>query len=430
MVKGKYTSLVICTLISLFIIAMFIQTTDAAVMNAWTYGGPDSDYTYGIVATPDGGHLLVGSIVSVVGGYSDVWLIKVDAHGNAVWNKTYGGPYTDLGCNIIATADGNYLIVGYTALTNATAEYECTDSLLIKVDPNGNVLWSKTYGAAMDAEYTTVIAATVDGGYALAGGVYPGVTGDCQGIIIKVDADGNQQWIKTYHEGAPECFWGIVADKDGSIALTGTVEKSLLIIKVDSQGNELWSSVQGGDGEDKGWWIMQTDDGGYIVSGSTNSSGAGGSDAMLLKFDANGVLQWQHTYGGAADDAAFVLAKAPDGGYVFVGSTCSYGAGDSDFWLVKTDSHGVMQWNQTYGGSSYDVGQCITVNAKGIFAVAGVTASFGAGGSDGWLISTEPPQSSTVAQNGVLKMPSALGLALIVGLLLLAVAVVIVALKK
>lgn len=285
----------------------------------------------------------------------------------------------------------------------------------------------------MDAEYTTVIAATADGGYALAGGIYPNVTEDCHGLIIKVDADGNQQWIKAYNEGSPECFWGIVADRDGNLTLTGSVENSLLITKVDSQGKVLWGSVQGGDGEDKGWWILSTDDGGYVVSGSTTSHGAGGSDAMLLKFDVNGVLQWQQTYGGAADDSAFVLTKTLDGGYAVVGSTCSYGAGDSDFWLVKTDANGVMQWNQTYGGSGYDVGQCLTVNNRGVYAVASVTASFGAGGSDGWLIITEAPQSNVsaaVTQNGVIKTPSTAAIALIIGLLLLAVAVVAVAIKK
>ena len=432
MLKSKLTQSIICALILVSVAALLIQTTDASAMNAWTYGGPNNDYTYGIVATPDGGHMLVGSTLTNADGYSDIWLIKVDAHGNTLWNKTYGGPYTDMGCNIIATADGNYLIVGYTAVTNATADYECTDSLLIKVDSSGNMLWSKTYGAAMDAEYTTVIAATSDGGYALAGGVYPGVTGDCEGIIIKVDADGNQQWTKSYNESASNCFWGIVANADGSLTLTGTVGDDLLILKVDRYGAAC-SMFYGGAGDDKGWWILGTSDAGYIVSGTTASYGAGGSDAWLLKFDSNLVLQWNQTYGGAADDTAFVLAKTADGGYAIVGSTCSYGAGDSDFWLIKTDCNGVMQWNQTYGGSGYDVGQCLTVNARGVFAVAGVTTSFGTGGSDGWLIITEAPQTnhaSNTTLNGVLHAPSITTIAVVIALLLLAVAVVVLVKKQ
>jgi hypothetical protein len=430
LVKGKLTSSIIGTLIVLFVAALLIQTTDASSMNAFTYGGSNSDYTYGIVATPDGGHLLVGAMVTVDGGYSDVWLIKVDAHGNTVWNRTYGGAYTDVGCNIIAASDGNYLIVGYTAITNATGDHECTDSLLIKVDSEGNLLWSKTYGAPMDSEYTTVIAATANGGYALAGGVYPNVTEYSQGIIIKVDAEGNQQWLKTYDEGAPECFWGITPNRDESLTLTGSIRDDLLLIKVNHEGSVVWSMVYGADGNDQGWWILPTSDGGYIVSGSTTSYGAGSIDAWLLKFNSDGTLQWNQTYGGYADDTAFVLTKTADGGYAVVGSTCSYGAGDSDFWLIRTDSKGAMQWNQTYGGSGYDVGQCVIVNSKGVYAVAGVTASFGAGGSDGWLIITESPQIEAAIQNGVLKMPSTATLAVVVCLLLLSVAVVVVVKKQ
>ena len=431
MPKSKLTSMIICALVLVSVAALLIQTSDASVMNAWTYGGPNSDYTYGIVATPDGGHLLVGATATKADGYSNVWLIKVDAHGNAVWNRTYGRPYTDMGCNIIATSDGNYLIVGYTAITNATGDYECTDSLLIKVDSNGNELWSKTYGEPMAAEYTTVIAATVDGGYALAGGFYPNVTGTCEGIIIKVDANGNQQWVKTYNDRETECFWGLVANSDGSLTLTGTSNDDLLILKVDQNGYSIWSKFYVAAGNDQGWWILGTQDG-YVVSGTTTAYGAGGSDAWLIKIDVNGVLQWNQTYGGAADDTAFVLTQTLDGGYAIVGSSCSYGAGDSDFWLIKTNANGVMQWNQTYGGSGYDIGQCLNVNDKGVYAVAGVTASFGAGGSDGWLIITESPQtgSAAIARNGVLQAPSIPTLAVVSALLLLAVAVVVIAKKQ
>jgi hypothetical protein len=435
MPKSKLTSMIICALILVSIVALLIQTTNASVMNTWTYGGVNNDYTYSIVATSDGGHLLMGSTCSYGAGNSDLWLIKVDAHGNEVWNKTFGGPYTDYGCNIIATKDGNYLLVGYKCYDNATGDNECPNGWLIKVNADGNELWNQTYGTAETADYTVVVAETADGGYALAGGSWPNVCGEEDAWLVKVDADGNEQWSRTYGDSYIDAFWSITATSDDGVVLTGSTNGEtgdLWVLKLDENGNEQWSKTYGGCNSDQGWWIIATSDGGYAVSGSTYSYGAGNSDAWLLKLDSKGNLQWNQTYGGASTDATFVLTATSDGGYAMVGSTCSYGAGDSDFWLLKTDSEGVLQWNQTYGGSGYDVGQYLTVNAKGVYAVAGVTASFGAGGSDGWLIITESPQteSAAIARNGVLQAPSIPTLAVVSALLLLAVAVVVIAKRQ
>ncbi len=138
--KTDTVSLIICILIYSTLTGLStIQAASAASMDSWTYGGPSNDYTYGFVATTDGGHMMVGSTCSYGAGYSDFWLVKVDAHGGMVWNKTYGGPYNDLGCTIRATQDGGYVMVGYTCASNATGMDENADGWLIKVDADGHM---------------------------------------------------------------------------------------------------------------------------------------------------------------------------------------------------------------------------------------------------------------------------------------------------
>ncbi len=410
MQKTSKITLIICVLICFTLTGpSFVSSVNAASMDSWTYGGPANDYTYGFVAATDGGYLMVGSTCSYGAGSSDIWLVKVDAHGTMLWNKTFGGPYTDYGCNIIATSDGNYALVGYTCYDNSTGGEECPDVWLIKVDANGNALWNQTYGKLADADYAMVIVATSDGGYALAGAIYQNVTSPGDALLIKVDANGAEQWNQTYGGANEDIFWGITQTSDGGYTLTGQtiIEDSVdaWVIKLDANGTEQWSKTFGGSESDIGWWIIKNSDESYTLSGCTASFGAGHNDFWLIKIDSSGNMLWNQTYGGPEDDIAYVLTATPDGGYAIVGSTISFGtAGSSDFWLVKTDSNGVIQWNQTCGGVDFDQGQWLSVTQDGVYAVAGVTASYGAGGTDGWLVISnafESPEStptpSTVA---------------------------------
>jgi predicted secreted protein len=152
----------------------------------------------------------------------------------------------------------------------------------------------------------------------------------------------------------------------------------------------MWSMTYGGTGNDVGIGeTVQTSDGGYAVSGDTSSSGAGGVDFWLFKTDEFGNMQWNMTYGGAQDETIGEMCHTSDGGYAIAGGTYSFGAGDMDFWLVKTDSDGNMEWNKTYGGEGYDYGFSVTQASDGGYAIFGTTESFGAGGQDFYLVKTD-----------------------------------------
>jgi hypothetical protein len=178
----------------------------------------------------------------------------------------------------------------------------------------------------------------------------------------------------------------VSVDIQGKTTATGGIHQKNLGLTSFTSG---WSKVIGGLGSDiPDGNMFQTNDGGYIISGGTTSFGAGGFDAWLVKTDAFGNVEWQKAYGGPLDDRANDMCKTSDGGFLLAGYTNSYGAGNSDFWLIKTNSTGNMQWNQTYGGIGLDQAYWVTQTTDGGFAVVGNTNSTGAGNADFWLIKT------------------------------------------
>ena len=147
-----------------------------------------------------------------------------------------------------------------------------------------------------------------------------------------------------------------------------------------------WQRRIGGTSADDPTAVIRTNDDGYVIAGTTRSSGAGSDDAYIVKLDANGLLQWSKTVGGANSERASAMTKTADGGYVIAGSTTSFGAGNSDMYIVKLDANGSFQWNTTVGGSASDGAGSIIQTTDGGYAVAGGTDSFGAGGNDIYII--------------------------------------------
>jgi hypothetical protein len=163
-------------------------------------------------------------------------------------------------------------------------------------------------------------------------------------------------------------------------------------MKTNSTGDMQWNKTYGGVGSDQAFWVTQTNDGGYAMIGRTNSSGAGAFDFWLVKSNSTGDMQWSKTYGGTGNDYGYSLLQAIDGGYTLVGYSNSFGAGGNDVWLIKTDDNGIMQWNKTYGGISGDQAYTVVQTTDGGYVMTGLTASFSigpVGTYDAWLIKTD-----------------------------------------
>jgi hypothetical protein len=399
-----------------------------------TYGGTDSEQPKSMVATSDGGCVIAGYTKSFGAGDHDWWVVKTNAAGDMEWNHTYGGKGYDVAESVIATSDGGYAICGRRN----------DDLWLVKTDMDGNMEWNQTYsGTKTDVAYSVVKMS--DGTYAIAGvtSYYGAEQGQC--LVLKTDDSGNT-WVMpafdsgTGHElietsggdyavaGYTEAFSGnadfwlywfeppadlswidgriyggsevdvaysLVEASDGGYALAGFTESfgaggaDVWLVKTDAARNMEWNQTYGGTGDERAYSILKTADGGYAIAGETSSFGSGGTDFWLIKTDDTGNIEWNQTYGGSANESAYSLVEAFDGGYALVGFTESFGAGGADFWLVKTDADGYMEWNQTYGGQENDVAHSLVKTSYGGYALAGETKSFGAGSTDFWLIETD-----------------------------------------
>jgi len=376
--------------LSVSLVALFTGYAYAAVKFARTYGGANNDWIRSVLQTSDGGYIVEGYTNSFGAGGGDYFLIKTDANGNVQWAKTYGGTNYDDSYLVLKTSDGGYMVTGWTHSFGAGS----ADIFLIKTDANGNVQWAKTYGGGNE-EGTLSVQQTSDGGYIVAGYTYSFGAGLSDILLIKTDANGNVQWAKTYGGTNYDDGWSVLQTSDGGYIVAGRTFSfgagggDAFLIKTDANGNVQWAKTYGGTNWDEAWFVLQTSDGGYIVAGYTNSFGAGGGDAFLIKTDANGNVQWAKTYGGTNYDFARGVQQTSDGGYIVTGWTHSFGAGDRDIFLIKTDANGNVQWAKTYGGSGYDGSDLAQQTSDGGYILASWTTSFGAGGLDAFIIKTD-----------------------------------------
>jgi hypothetical protein len=164
---------------------------------------------------------------------------------------------------------------------------------------------------------------------------------------------------------------------------------SLLFVCSVGASSEMWSQTCGGPDIDYAEAMVETSDGGCALVGYTRSFGAGSWDVWLVKTDTYGNMEWNQTYGGKGHEEAYSLVETSDGGYALAGYTESFGAGGADFWLVKTGAYGNVEWNQTYGGAQFDHAYSLVETWDRGYAIAGTTNSFGAGKDDFWLIKTD-----------------------------------------
>jgi len=192
-------------------------------------------------------------------------------------------------------------------------------------------------------------------------------------------------------------FWLIKTDSagvlDGGFALVGYTysfgagDSDFWFIKTDSKGNAQWNHTYGGAEDDRAYYLIDTSDGGYLISGWTFSYGTGSSDFWLVKTNSDGIVEWSQTYGGEEKDYMESVVET-SAGYTLIGQTFSFGLGDADVWLIKTDLSGNMLWNNTYGGIEREYGTSLIQTDDG-YVIAGTTESFGAGGRDFWLFKTD-----------------------------------------
>ena len=295
-----------------------------------TIGGSGDDNLWSAEQTADGGYILGGYSTSGISGdkteaaigLADYWVVKLDNSGNIEWQNTIGGTNTDYLVTAHQTADNGYILGGYSISTLSGDKTEATigvyDFWVLKLNTTGSILWQNTIGGN-STEYLRSIEQTTDGGYILGGPSYSGVGGD------KTEANFDGGEFKDY--------W---------------------VVKLNSNGAVVWQNAYGAVGDDVLGAIRQTSDGGYIAGGYSNSGISGDKseaclgnyDYWVLKLSSTGIVQWQHTIGGNSADYLNSLHQTTDGGYILGGYSYSGISGDkteavvgggafNDYWLVK-----------------------------------------------------------------------------------------------
>jgi len=270
---------------------MYLAKTDPDGSEEWSraFGGSDSDQAYSVQQTADGGYIIVGSSSSFGEG-TDIYVVKTDAGGNEEWHGTYGGSSFDRARSVQQTDDGGYVVAGYTF----PLRERHSDAYLIKVDARGEEVWSRLFGMSGVDEAAFSVNLTADGGYIIAGfATRSQDRHNSDAYLVKTDADGNEEWSRTYGGAYADEVNSVGQTSDGGYILAGSTPAfgrgPLYVIRTDADGDEEWSVTLGDHTKGGAESVQQTRDGGYVVTGFT-------THAYLIKLDADGNEEWSRRF--------------------------------------------------------------------------------------------------------------------------------------
>jgi hypothetical protein len=412
----------------LFLTALFSRVYGQSPVKLWdkTYGGNAVESLHALEQTADGGYILGGYSLSDVSGdktenskqSSDFWIVKTDSLGNKLWDKTFGGSDTEILLFIKQLPDGNYIAGGYSS-SNAGFDksenfYGDSDYWLLKLDAWGNKLWDKTYGGNKHDALTSILQ-TADGGYILGGVSGSDVSGNKTDPskgggdywLVKIDSIGHKLWDKSIGGRSEDVMRAVLQTADGGYILGGDSESDtggdksenrkgdnffenvdFWVVKLDASGNKEWDKTIGGNSRDVLATLQRTSDGGYMLGGTSDSEAGfdksehskGDADYWVVKLDASGSKQWDKTFGGISYDGLQDLQQTTDEGYILGGYSFTMGIsgdksepskGEVDYWLIKLDTAGNKVWDKTIGGRNSDDLAAVQQTRDGHYILAG-----------------------------------------------------------
>jgi hypothetical protein len=353
------------TLITIVVFLFFLSNVSIASEWARVYGSEEipSSYPSGastVQKTSDGGYVVAG----------EGPLIKLDKEFKIQWQKGFPGQ------TIQQTLDGGY-ILGATSVVTAKGQSSALPAfpqpfqdriLLSKLDDGGLVEWQKVYYGGGQYTGAESVLQTVDGGYIVAGSAQA-----FSPWILKLDSGGNVLWQKIFYVGQETYSGSSLIERvsdNGYILSHGPY-----VFRLDSTGNVQWQKKYGSRGTQGFYSLKYTSDGGYVLAGWTNSSGAGTSDAWIIKLDGTGNISWQKTYGGTGEDQVNSILQTSDGGYIAVGKFDL-----QSLWILKLDEKGNPEWQKIFRGqleTGFEIAYSIQETSDEGYLVVGFSNSFG-----------------------------------------------------
>ncbi len=345
-----------------------IESAYKAVEWEKTFGGRGSDAAFSIVSLPDGGAMMAGYTESKGKGSYDALVIRIDGKGNLVWDKTFGSKASDSALSLVALPDGGAMIAGQKLSTTKGLN----NAWVFRIDAQGNLIWEKTYGGnKFDATIAISITSIPEGGAMVAAKAAKGKDfGDVW--VFCIDDDGNIIWDKTFgKKNSTDNVRSIVALPDGGAMIAGstysdkTSTMAAWVFRLDNRGNLIWEKTYGEKNRRyAAQSINQLSDGDALIVGLTIPTimRKGNFDAFATRIDEKGNFIWEKTFGGDGYDSAKSIVALPNGNVMIAAITSPKGRGKKNAWLIHLDGDGNKIWDRTYGEEN-------TISAYSIVAV-------------------------------------------------------------
>jgi hypothetical protein len=359
----------------LFAITFILVSLSSAVITfERRYGGSEDDVGCCVTQTTDGGYAIAGHTRSYGAGALDFYFMKTDSLGDTLWTRTYGGIYTDSCFSMIQSADGGYVLVGQTRSYGVGG---AGDVYIIKVDSLGDSLWAKAYGG-IGHDTGKDIVETTDGGY-LIGGTTASMGANGQMYLLRLNAQGDTTWTRTYGGANFESGTAVVETYDKCCLIAGHSRSfspggddyNIYLVKTDTLGNTIWEKTFGNWGDNFCFSVIQTADSGFLVAG-TNRYPQGYMDfTTITKTTSTGDSLWAHQLSG---ERGSDVKQTSDYGYIITGGFAD--SANVDMHLLKTDSLGNTIWTRNHGGASFDTcdyGLAVEQTNDGGYIIAGHT---------------------------------------------------------
>ena len=311
-------------------------------------GSDDFDWANDIIETQDGNYVVAGYSQDPETGNNNAWVVELDRAGRVQWSHTYGGAQGDEAKSIIQTQDGGFAIAGFSHSYGRGK----SDMWLLRLNAQGEDIWQKTYGQeGGDRAYD--ILQTPDGGFLLGGYATLDPEKKADVVLVKTDPAGNEQWVKNYGGEENETVEAIAATKDGNYVLAGWTQGSksrsldAIVMKITPYGEKVWSRTFGGERKDAFYDVSVSRAGEILLAGATMSNPNTKAAVWLSKLSRDGKSIWHRRSEGTSHDFAYSVVPTNDGGIFIAGSTDSYSAGGCDMWVVKTNGDGIISAPQT-----------------------------------------------------------------------------------
>ncbi|MCF8365746.1 MAG: DJ-1/PfpI family protein [Bacteroidales bacterium] len=301
-------------------------------------GGINNEFVDAACAGDESSVLTAGYTASFGAGQKDMEITKLDENGSMNWFSTFGGQGIDVAKSIVKLSDGNHLACGYTESFGAGEN----DIYLVKLFPNGQMIWERTYGGAK-AERGLKALEMNDGSYLVVGETGSVGAGKKDVYLLKIDTQGEVVWQRTFGDEDYQSGRDVIETSEGNILIVGSSDihgddfLNIYLIKTDLDGNLIWEKQYACplDFYEYGISVIETLEGSYLISSTVNDAQTRENDAYLLMLDQDGTELWSDTFGGSRSDRLLSLTQTNDQCFILAGQTNSWGAGEYDMWIVK-----------------------------------------------------------------------------------------------